>query len=552
MKKGVKYVIGGVAGLAMIGGTAIYLLFPESVDVAKAMPQSLTEYVREKGTIAANSTIDIYATVDGKLETVRYEVGDMVSSKDILAEYNLTEYENAYDKATANVTYYTDEYNAAVAENNKAQARLNSAQTAADNYQNQYIDLQNHMNVIDINRALKGEIIQGQTKQLENAATMIETRLSSAESMKQTLKSETDALANEIASLKGTISGCESQISRNNKKLDELRSDGEGHETEISALLASIETAQAQKSTAQAQLDALKDKKNALDSQYSSTCGSVNSLTDQLKNNRTAMSNLPNEGMTGEETLAYLELAKNLNITTINWNESLTEAHAAKERVVTQETLDQQKDSVTLAQLDQKDTKQLLEKAKMGIVCSCDGVITGKYIDNGATVASGQTLYTIQPTSGYKVTVRVSKYDIGKIAVDQEAIITVGDMTYSGVVSKIYKVAETDSSGKAKVKVDIEITDTENMPVIGLEADIRIITAQKSKALSVPSKAVYSDDAGDYVYVLESGRAVRKSVTLGVEGEDSYEVLDGITEGEEVITTPLSDDSIGTRLRTNQ
>ena len=104
MKKGVMYVICGAAGLAVIGGVAMYLLMPESVDVAKAAPQDLTEYVREKGTIAANSAVDIYATVDGKLETVRYEVGDIVSSEDLLAEYNLTEYENAYDKATANVT----------------------------------------------------------------------------------------------------------------------------------------------------------------------------------------------------------------------------------------------------------------------------------------------------------------------------------------------------------------------------------------------------------------------------------------------------------------
>ena len=408
------------------------------------------------------------------------------------------------------------------------------------------------MNVIDINLALKAEILDIQTKQLESTAAMLETKLSGAESMKQTLKSETDSLANEIAALKGTISGCESQISRNNKMLDELRADGADHETEISALLAAIETAQAQKNTAQAQLDNLNAKKNELDSQYSGACGTVNSLTDQLSSNRTAMSNLPNAAMTGEETLTYLELAKNLNITTINWNESLTEAQAAKERLVTQETLDQQMDSVTLAQLDQKDSERLLEKAKTGIVCSCNGVIMEKYVDNGATVVAGQTLYTIQPTSGYKVTVRVSKYDIGKIAVAQEAVITVGDMTYAGVVSKIYKVAETDSSGKAKVKVDIEITDTENMPAIGLEADIRIITAQKSQALSVPYKAVYADDDGDYVYVLESGKVVRKAVSLGVEGEDFYEVIDGIAAGETVITTPLSDDAIGIRLRANQ
>ena len=171
MKKGVKHVICGAVGLVVVCGVAIYLLLPESVDVAKAVPQDLTEYVKEKGTIAANSTIDIYATVDGKLETVRYEVGDTVSPKDLLAEYNLTEYENAYDKATVNVTYYSDGYNATVAENNKAQARLNAAQTVAGNYQNKYTDLQNNLNVIDINLALKADSgsIQFMGKELSNA-----------------------------------------------------------------------------------------------------------------------------------------------------------------------------------------------------------------------------------------------------------------------------------------------------------------------------------------------------------------------------------------------
>ena len=56
MKKGVMYVICGAAGLAVIGGVAMYLLMPESVDVVKAAPQDLTEYVREKGTIAAKTS----------------------------------------------------------------------------------------------------------------------------------------------------------------------------------------------------------------------------------------------------------------------------------------------------------------------------------------------------------------------------------------------------------------------------------------------------------------------------------------------------------------
>lgn len=552
MKRKGKYLICGVVGVATIGGMATYMMLPESVDVAKADKQNITEYVHEKGTIAANDTIDIYATVDGKLENVNCKAGDEVSAEDVLAEYNLTEYEMAYDKAVVNVAYYADEYSAAVAENDKAKTNLNSAQKAASEYQNQYTDIQNNLNFIDVNLALEREIVAEQTKQLEKSAAMIETKLGSAESMKQTLKAETDSLANEIATLKGTVSGCESQLARNNKAIDELKADGGNHDTEISALLAASESARAQKSAAQAQLDSLYARKDDLDSQYNSTCATVNSLTGQLNNNRTAMMNLPTEGMTGEETLAYLELSKNLNIATIHWNESLTQIQAAKERVVTTETLECHMNSVKMAQLEQTASERILEKARMGIVSSCDGVILEKYVDDGATVVAGQTLCTIQPTTGYKVTVKVSKYDIEKIAMDQEAIITVGDLSYAGKVSKIYKVAETDASGKAKVKVDIEITDSKSMPTIGLEANIKIITARKTNTLSVPYSAVYSDDDGDFVYILEAGKAVRKSIMLGAEGDELYEVIDGISEGEEVIITPLSDADTGKRFRAKQ
>jgi HlyD family secretion protein len=43
------------------------------------------------------------------------------------------------------------------------------------------------------------------------------------------------------------------------------------------------------------------------------------------------------------------------------------------------------------------------------------------------------------------------------------------------------------------------------------------------------------------VFVVNGDRAVRRNVRFGVTGYDHYEVLDGLSEGEEVILSDMSD-----------
>ncbi len=80
----------------------------------------------------------------------------------------------------------------------------------------------------------------------------------------------------------------------------------------------------------------------------------------------------------------------------------------------------------------------------------------------------------------------------------------------------------------------------ESLFYIGDYAPIIVISDFIEKALTVPKDAVYNDDNGDYVYLTTDGNRTKKYVTLGFEGINDYEVLEGLGEKDRVY---MKDDS---------
>ncbi|PXV85684.1 RND family efflux transporter MFP subunit [Lachnotalea glycerini] len=197
------------------------------------------------------------------------------------------------------------------------------------------------------------------------------------------------------------------------------------------------------------------------------------------------------------------------------------------------------------AQLSQSQAEEELSKANQGIVAEFDGIITGLDIEAGSYVPEGSRLLVLESSNELKVVVNVSKYDIGKIELGQKAVASVAGNEYEGSVSKISRVADTDTSDKPQVSVEIHINNPDDKIYIGLEADVDIYTEEKNDIVTVSSTAVYSDDDGNYCYTIENGLVTKKYFTKGIESDSLVELTDGIAEGEIVITDSITDDSVG-------
>lgn len=175
--------------------------------------------------------------------------------------------------------------------------------------------------------------------------------------------------------------------------------------------------------------------------------------------------------------------------------------------------------------------------ATEGVVADFNGIVTEVNAVEGATVVEGTSLLTLANSDKVKVDIAVTKYDLEKLAVGQKATINVSGHDYEGEIVKIDRMATTNNSGTAVVGAEVRINNPDEYIYLGIEAKVEIHTQSASQILVLPVECVNADKEGDFVYVVENGIVVKKNVTTGISSDTYIEIKEGVTEGEQVITS---------------
>lgn len=187
-------------------------------------------------------------------------------------------------------------------------------------------------------------------------------------------------------------------------------------------------------------------------------------------------------------------------------------------------------------EIETQDKLDNLQGVLGGIAAEFDGVVTEMNAVEGSTVAEGAQLLKLESTEDVSVKISVTKYDLDKIAVGQKATVTIGSKEYEGEVFKINKMAEKNASGAAVVGTQIRILNPDSDVYLGVEAKVVISTAQEKDTIVVPVGAVNVDMAGEFIYVVEDNVLVRKPVVTGISSDTMIQILEGIEEGDQMVT----------------
>lgn len=201
------------------------------------------------------------------------------------------------------------------------------------------------------------------------------------------------------------------------------------------------------------------------------------------------------------------------------------------------------------AALRKEDVEKTLHQASGGIIAEEAGVVSEVYVEEGATVSKGTPLFKIENSADMAVEVQISKYDIGKVRMGQEARITIAGNVYEGVVAKIDRVAVKDNTDKAKIPVTVNILEPDEYTYIGIEGDVDITLNEKENAQVLPIHAVYSDDESDYCYIVKDGRIQRQNLVMGIQNDTQVEVLEGLQTGDRVIMDAVTENLIGEKAK---
>ena len=173
--------------------------------------------------------------------------------------------------------------------------------------------------------------------------------------------------------------------------------------------------------------------------------------------------------------------------------------------------------------------------AKQGIVAGFDGVVTECEAVAGGPVMEGTRLLTLESSGNLKISFQASQYDALKLALGQKADVEIAGKVYPGEVSKIDRMAVKGEANTPLVGVEIHLLETDDSIILGLEAKLTIYTSRAEGALLVPVEAVNADRDGDFLYVAEDGIVTRRPVICGISSDTYTEVLEGITEEDQII-----------------
>lgn len=187
-------------------------------------------------------------------------------------------------------------------------------------------------------------------------------------------------------------------------------------------------------------------------------------------------------------------------------------------------------------EMETRDKLDNLQSVSSGITADFDGVVTELNVTEGAAAAEGAQLLKLESTQEVSVEISVTKYDLDKIAIGQKATVTIGSKEYEGEVSKINKMAEKNASGAAVVGTQIRLLNPDSDVILGVEAKVIISTAQEKDTIIVPVSAVNVDMEGEFIYVVEDNILVRKPVVTGISSDTMVQILEGIKEGDQMVT----------------
>ena len=166
-----------------------------------------------------------------------------------------------------------------------------------------------------------------------------------------------------------------------------------------------------------------------------------------------------------------------------------------------------------------------------------DGVLMSKSVVAGARTMPGDELYRLADVSTVWVIADVSEVDVGRVKIDDPAEVTL--RSYPGEIFR-GKVAFILPELKAETRtaqIRIELPNPGHKLLHRMYADVEIDTGQSAGVLAIPASAII-DSGNRQVAIIQvsEGRFRPMEVRIGRRGAGYVEILEGLRQGEQVVT----------------
>lgn len=577
-----KIIIGAAAVLVVAGGVTVAgqrnskeTQIPQ-VPVVTAEMGDVEEIVDATGTVGSEEEKTYYSPVNAELKTVSFSQGDVIKKGTKLIEFNTEDLEKDNQKAELNLKSTKYDTKDTRNKSDKAEKKQKDAKKNVQELEKKIKDKKAYV------ASLKSQISAATAAaQREAAAQASAQAAAQAQAQQQEAQAKAQAEAKKQQEIQRkyqaalntykteTLPQYQQKLSELNSQYNQAQSTYNQADTAYQIAFAtwqadpSDENIQAlnaaETSRTQAQI-AMQQAKQAYEDYKQQTpqmpdladftqnsSGSLEEFTDGTEDDTSEEDTASGDyAYSGSDSSAVTADTSALESALESASDELAELQSdlASEKAIaeadstslTKEEKEKLKVTDNLSELDAKSAKELVEEGKKGITAEFNGIVSKADIKQGAAVTQGMELFTIQNTDKASVDVTLSKYDYDTVKEGQSAEITLGDNTYQGTVTKMSHIAVQNEKGTPVISATVSINDPDDDIFLGVDAKVKIHAASAKNVVTLPVEVVNIGKDGSFCYVIEDGLVTKRDITTGISSEDYVEVIDGIKEGEEVIS----------------
>ncbi|MBL4661725.1 MAG: efflux RND transporter periplasmic adaptor subunit [Alcanivoracaceae bacterium] len=200
------------------------------------------------------------------------------------------------------------------------------------------------------------------------------------------------------------------------------------------------------------------------------------------------------------------------------------------------------KESVDNLKFETRSLKTNLDQAKMDldftrIKAPISGVITKRSIKKGNLIQLNTAVYEIVDFDSLQAVINVPENKWGLFENNLEVVFDFASFD-KPVTGRILRMDPVVDSSTGTFRVVIAIDDHQAKLRPGLFGKTQIVLDKRQDVLLVTKNAVIREDDKSFVYVINADRSVIKTtIQLGYEMDESIEILAGLEESQQVITT---------------
>ncbi len=172
---------------------------------------------------------------------------------------------------------------------------------------------------------------------------------------------------------------------------------------------------------------------------------------------------------------------------------------------------------------------------KLTVKAPVKGELASLNPELGQVIGYGTRIGTINILDSYKLRAEIDEHYIARIKLKLKAYCEFSESEFMATITKIYPEVKD-----GKFSVDMEFTDTLPQDMrIGQTSRIRLELGASETALLVARGGFYQSTGGQWIFVVEpkDNIAVKRNIKIGRQNPQYYEILEGLTKGEKVITS---------------